>query len=135
MAKRAQRQYLVRISGIEGYWSTFSGGNVSADTNKVYDGGNLTPEVLSGPAEADNVTISRPFDDNRDMELVAQLRQQVGTFSATLSATPTDRNLVAVGKPRVYPDALLVGLTEPDYDATSGDAAMIELEFAVGAFV
>ena len=134
MAKMSQRQHLVKVSGIEGYFATFSGGSVSADTNKVYDGGNPIPEVLSGPAEADNITVGRPFDLNRDPAIVAALRRQVGTFTATISVQPTDRNLNAVGKPRVYPNALLVSLTEPDYDATSGDAAQIELEFAVGAY-
>lgn len=135
MAKMAQRQYLTRVSGIEGYWATFSGGNISSDTNKVYDGGNPVPEVLAGPSEADNVTVGRPYDINRDASIVESLRQQVGRFVATISVQPTDRNYNALGRPRVFPDALLVGLTEPDYDATSGDAAQIELEFAVGAFV
>lgn len=135
MSKMAQRQYLVKVSGIEGYFATFSGGNVTADTNKVYDGGNPVPEVLAGPAEADNITVGRPYDTNRDADIVATLRRQVGLFAATVSVQPTDRNYNAIGKPRVYPDALLVGLTEPDYDATSGDAATIELEFAPGAFV
>lgn len=134
MAKMASRQHLVKVSGIPDYFATFSGGSVSADTNKVYDGGNLVPEVLSGPAEADNITVGRPFDLNRDPQIIASLRRQVGTYTATISVQPTDRNLNAVGKPRVFPNALLVSITEPDYDATSGDAAQIELEFAVGSY-
>lgn len=134
MAKMSSRQHLVKVSGIEGLFATFSGGSVSADTTKVYDGGNLVPEVLSGPAEADNITVGRPFDLNRDPQIINNLRKKVGTFTATVSVQTTDRNLVAVGKPRVYPNALLVSITEPDYDATSSDAAQIELEFAVGAY-
>ena len=134
MAKMASRQHLVKVSGIPDYWATFSGGSVSADTNKVYDGGNMIPEVLSGPAEADNITVGRPYDMNRDPQVVAALRKQVGTFTATISVQPTDRNLNAQGKPRVFPNALLVSITEPDFDTTSGDAAQIELEFAVGAY-
>lgn len=134
MAKIASRQHLVKVSGIEGYFATFSGAAISSDTNKVYDGGNLVPEVLSGPAEADNITVGRPYDLNRDPELLNRLRRQVGVFEATISVQVTDRNLNAVGKPRVYPNALLIGITEPEYDATSGDAAQFELEFAVGSF-
>jgi hypothetical protein len=135
MAKMAQRQYLVRISGIEGYWATFSGGNITADTNKVYDGGNPVPEVLAGPSEADNITVGRPYDTNRDATMLENLRRRVGVFTATISVQPTDRNYNVIGKPRVFPNALLVSLTEPEYDATSGDAAQVELEFAVGAYV
>jgi hypothetical protein len=134
MAKSSQRQFLAKVSGIDGYFASKSGGNISADTNKVYDGGSTTPDVLAGPAEADNVTLSRAYDPVRDGALLTKLRQQVGRFAATVSLTPTDRDLVPVGDPTVYPDALLVGLNEPEYDASSGDAATFELEFAVGSF-
>lgn len=134
MSKSAQRQFLVSVSGIQGYFMTKSGGNISADSNKVYDGGSLVPDVLAGPAEADNITVSKGYDPAKDARLLASLRQQVGRFTATITVTPTDRDLVAVAEPNVYPNALLVGLTEPDMDASSGDAATYELEFAIGQF-
>jgi len=134
MAKSSQRQFLVKVSGIDGYFMTKSGGNISADTTKVYDGGEEVPDVLASPPEADNVTCSRGYDYNRDGALLRSLRRQVGRFSATVSVTPTDRDLIASGDPTVYPKALLVGLTEPDVDASSGDVSTFELEFAVGAF-
>ena len=135
MPKSSARQSLVKVAGIEGYFMTKSGGDVTADTNKVYDGGKLTPEVLAGPAEADNVTVSRAFDPVRDSVLLQQLRQQVGRWTTTVSVTPTDRDLIPVGKPTVYSDAVLVGLVEPETDAGSGDAQTYELEFAVGSFI
>lgn len=135
MAKAAQRQFLVKVAGIEGYFATKSGGSISADTNKVYDGGADTPDVLAGPAEADNITVSRAYDYNRDEVVLKRLRKQVGKWMTTISSTPTDRDLIAIAPPNVYPEALLVGITEPDTDASSGDAATYELEFAIGAFV
>lgn len=132
--KSAQRQFLVSVSGIPGYFMTKSGGNISADTNKVYDGGSLVPDVLAGPAEADNITVSRGYDPVRDGALLTRLRQMVGRYSATITVTPTDRDMVAVGEPTVYPNALLVGLTEPESDASSGDASTYELEWAIGQF-
>jgi hypothetical protein len=134
MAKSSARQFLVKVAGIDGYFMTKSGGSISADANKVYDGGSLVPDVLAGPAEADNVTVSRAYDPTRDATLLARLRRDVGRFTTTVSVTPTDRDLVAVGTPVVYSNALLVGVTEPDSDASSGDAATYELEFAVGSF-
>mgnify|MGYP000123693160 CR=1 FL=1 len=135
MGKSAQRQFLIKVAGIDGYFATKSGGDISSDTNKVYDGGSDTPDVLAGPAEADNITVSRSFDLQRDAPVLARLRQLVGRWTTTVSVTPTDRDLIAVGAPQVYPDALLVGLTEPETDASSGDAAEFELEFAIGTYV
>lgn len=134
MTKSAQRQFLVKVSGIDGYFMTKSGGNISADTNKVYDGGSLVPDVLAGPAEAENVTVSRGFDTQRDNPIIARLRQQVGRLRATVSVTPTDADLVAQGSPTVYPEALLVGLTEPEADASGSDSSVFELEWAIGSF-
>lgn len=132
MAKSSQRQFLVSISGINGLFSTKSGGAITADTSKVYDGGSLTPEVLSGSADVGNVTVSRAYDHTRDAALLSTLRAKVGRQTATISVTPADRDLVAIGSPTVYSDALLVGLTEPDSDASSADAATFELEWAIG---
>lgn len=133
--KSAQRQFLVKVGGIDGYFATKSGGNISADTNKVYDGGAISPDVLAGPAEAENISVSRAYDYNRDEPVLKRLRQQVGRWQTTISVTPTDRDLVAIAQPNVYPEALLVGITEPETDSASGDAATFELEFAIGAFV
>lgn len=129
--KSAQRQFLVKVAGIEGYMANKSGGNITAGTSKVYDGGNLVPDVMSSPAEVDNVTCSRAFDLVRDEATVTLLRARVGRWRTTVSVTPTDEDLVAVGKPVVYANALLVGFTELEVDASGGDAATYELEFAV----
>ena len=134
MAKSAQRQFLVSVSGIPGYFMTKAGGNITSDTNKVYDGGSTVPDVLAGPAEADNITVSRGYDPTRDASLLTRLRQRVGKFEATISVTATNRDMIALSTPTVYPKALLVGLTEPEMDASSGEAATYELEFAIGQF-
>lgn len=129
----AQRQSLVKVSGIDGYFLTKTGGDTSSDTSKVYDGGNPTPAVIASPAETDNITVSRGWDNNRDNPLLRRLRPLVGKFRATVSVTPTDEDLVAQGEPTVYSDALLVRMTDPEADGSSGDAKMFELEFAIGS--
>lgn len=134
MPKSAQRQFLVTVGNL-GLFATKGGGNVTSELTKVYDGGQLRPDLISGPSEADNITVSRPYDPVRDAPIIKRLRQQVGSYTVTLSVQQTDRNLAKVGSPTVYADALLVGLTEPEFDAGSGDAAMFELEFAVSDFV
>lgn len=132
--KMAQRQALVTIEGIEGRWARKTGGNVSADTTPVWDGGEDRPSILSAPAVAENVTTGRPFDEQRDLPEIARIRRLVGKFVTTITVQPTDGDLFPVGPPTVYSEALLVGLTEPEYDASSGDAQMIELEWAISQY-
>jgi hypothetical protein len=139
--KAAVRQFLVTVTGvrpytgISGYFSTKSGGDVSSAVNKVYDGGVEQPDLDTAPAEAANVTVGRAYDPTRDAPTIAYLRLLVGQFTADVKVQPTDRDLVPVGSPTLDPGAVLVGLTEPTHDASSGDAARFELEFAVAQFL
>lgn len=134
MAKAAQRQFLVAVSGIAGYFATKTGGEVSADATRVYDGGQPQPDLLSAPAQADNVTVGRPYDPLRDQPVITTLKQRVGRSRHTVSVIPTDEDLIAIGPPTIYANALLVRVGEPEADAASGDAATYELEFAIGAW-
>lgn len=136
MSKSTQRQFLVSIGGVGQYFATKTGGNVSAATSKVWDGGAKRPDVLAAPAEADNIVIGRPYDPERDQPVVKELKPRVGEWTTTVTCTPLDRNMTPVRgvEPDVYPDALLVRVTSPETDAASGDAARFELEFAVGDY-
>ena len=133
MAKLSQRQFLVNVSGIAGNFQTKSGGETSSETTKNYDGGSLNAEVLASPAETDNITVSRAYDYLRDSQAHRDARKKVGRWRTTISVTPTNEDLVAMGTPTTYPNALLVRVSEPDVDSSSGDVAMFELEFAVGS--
>lgn len=135
MPKSAQRHFLVAISNIAGTWSRKSGGEITAETTKVWDGGRRRPDVIAAPSIAGNITVGRPWDPARDAELARRLKQQVGSRYSTISITPTDVNMVALRNAEVYPDALLIRVTTPDVDASSGDAAELELEFEPGDFV
>lgn len=132
MAKAAQRQFLVSVSGIRGYFATKTGGEVSSEATKVWDGGSLQPDILSAPAEAENITVGRPYDPLRDAVIIANLRRVVGRSRHTVAVQPTDEDLVRIGRATVYSNALLVRVGEPEADAASGDAASYELEFAIG---
>lgn len=129
--KSSARQFLVKVDGIEGFWATKQGGGVSADTTPVYDGGNTKPDIISNPAMAEDVTVTRPFDAERDWDMLTALNQQVGSYTATVSVTPTNADLVAIKPPRVYANALLKAVQEPETDAGSGDAATCGLVFAI----
>ncbi len=126
-----QRQFLVRVSGINGYFSTKGGGEVEADTSKAWDGGQLAPEVLSSPAETSNITVSRPYRPTIHQANRKRLSGLVGRWRTTISVQDVDADMRAIGRPTTYADALLVRASPPEVDAASGDTAMWELEFAV----
>jgi hypothetical protein len=130
--KSSQRQFLVKVNGIEGFFMTKTGGNVSSEVTKAYDGGSAVPDLIAAPKEVENVTVSRGFDPDRDAGLLQSLRAKVGVFETILTVTPTDRDYAASADPVVYSPALLVNLNEPEVAADSGELATYELVFAVG---
>jgi hypothetical protein len=128
----SQRMFLVKVSGIEDYFADKSGGDVTSEAVKVYNGGTLVPDVLAGPSEVDNIVVTRPFNRVRDNAKIKQLRSQVGRWRTTVSVTPTDEDLIADADPTVYSDALLIGFTEMEVSASSGDVSTYALSFSVG---
>lgn len=131
MSKASKRQFLVRVDGFPGNWAQKTGGDVSSDVAKAYDGGNPTPSLVAGPQNVDNVSVVRVYDPESDDVYLHAARQGVNSLTTTVHSTPTDANMVAVGKPTVYSNALLIHVTEPEHDASSGDLAEWGLEFAV----
>lgn len=132
--KAAQRQFLVTVDGILTPFAQKSGGEVTSDATKVWDGGSTTPDVIAAPAEVGDLTLTRPYDPLRDQEILNRLLTLVGQWRTTISVQPAESDLRAARvKPRVYPQALLIGVREPEVDASSGDAADYELTFAVGS--
>jgi len=132
--KMAQRQALVTIEGVPGRWATRTGGDVTADVTPVWDGGMDYPEQMASPPSADNVTVSRPVDDARDLTEIKRLKRLVGKLRATITEQPTNQDLFPIGDPDVYPDALLLRVSTPEYDASSGDPKVIETEWAIAQF-
>ena len=131
-APASARQQLVEVAGIPGYMSQKQGGDVEAESSKVWDRGNLRPDVLSSPSETGNVTVSKPYRPAVHAPILRQLAKMVGRYRTTVSVYDTDPDLGPVGSPReTYANALLVGLKWPEHDAGSSDAGMFELEFAV----
>jgi hypothetical protein len=127
----AQRQFLVKVSGVDGYFAQKSGGNAGADVTRVFNGGSLVPEVLAAPAQVEDVTVSRPYDPGRDAGVIARLAPLVSRWRTTISVTPTDADLVPVAAPSVFANALLTNVAHPEADAGSGDAGTFALTFAV----
>lgn len=129
--KVAQRFFIVTVKGIKGNFAAKSGGGITSEVSKIWNGGDLTPDVIAGPPEVENVTVTRPFEMGRDDKLLSDYRKKVGSWTTDIVVTPADGNMTPTGSKTVYSGALLVGIKEPDADASSSDAATIELEFAI----
>jgi len=115
------------------YFAQVSGGEVTASVEKIYLGGKNFPEVLCAPAEIGDITLTAHFDDatgGMDSKL-ALLRGLVGQAYYNITVSTLDCGIKVTGSSRIYSNSLLVGLTEPDGDASSGAPATFALTFSV----
>lgn len=148
MAKVSQRQVLGSIVPVEPQkhpkWTGFkfaqvSGGEITASVEKIYEGGKLRPTVICAPSEIGDITLTAHYDDERVSSdtasgiaaKIADLRPLVGRAKYNVTVETFDCDLAVPGTDRVYSNALLVGITEPDGDSSSGAPATFALTFAV----
>jgi hypothetical protein len=143
MAKVAQRQVVAEITpisnipghsrgpGFEGYFAQVSGGEITASVEKIYDGGAVFPETLCAPLEIGDITVTRHYDFDRDGPSIKSLRRLVGQSYYRIFVYDLNCDMVVYGTERVYPNALLVGLTEPEGDSSSGAPATFSLTFSI----
>ena len=118
-----------------------SGGEITASVEKVYDGGQMFPSLLCAPAEIGDITVTAYYDDSADNGLTADgdniaakinvLRQMVGRAFYDIDINVYDCDIVVKGADRQYTNALLVALSEPDGDASSGAPSMFYMTFSV----
>lgn len=114
------------------YFTQISGGEVTASVEKVYSGGKHLPEVLCAPAEIGDVTLTGNFEDSGFVyENIQKLRELVGRVYYDIDCFILDCGLKSLGTQRTYSRALLVGLTEPEGDASSGAPTTFALTFAI----
>ena len=113
------------------YFAQVSGGEVQASVEKVYDGGSTFPEALPAPIEVGDVTVTRHYDPEIDESLIARARTLVGKARYDISIFTLDAdNQILRGRTRVYPNTLLVNITEPEGDSSSGGPATFAMTFS-----
>jgi hypothetical protein len=127
-------------------WTDFrfpqvSGGEITASVEKVYDGGSMFPSLLCAPAEIGDISLTAYYDDSADDGLtddgsniaakINVLRQRVGRAFYDIDISVYDCDIQVKGSDRQYTNALLVALSEPDGDASSGAPAMFSMTFSV----
>lgn len=117
-----------------GLFAQVTGGEITAPVEKVYDGGSVFPDVLCAPSEIGDVTVTRHLDrDRNDHISLKNVRQMVGRARYDIYVYMLNCDLKESGTERVYPGALLVGLTEPEGDSASGAPLTFSLTFSIGS--
>lgn len=98
----------------------------------MYHGGDLFPETLCAPAEIGDITVTGYVSqDKAFLQKIQDLRQLVGRARYNVDVHVFDCDIAVPGADRQYTSALLVGLTEPDGDATSGTPATFAMTFSI----
>lgn len=115
-----------------GVFDTRSGGESTAAVNKYRAGGSRTPVADAGRHDVADVTITRRWDQERDIDVVRQLRSRVGVGMLKVTEQPTDVDGIAFGKPTTW-SGRLSSVTGGDVDSNSDDTRMISVTMvAVG---
>lgn len=139
--KIAQRQVVASIKASTGFatrgpqftapFAQVSGGEITASVEKVYDGGSLFPETLCAPPEIGDITVTRHYDYTRDGRALQEVRPLVGRVHYDITVYTLNCDLVELGSERTYSKALLVGVSEPEGDSSSGAPATFSLTFSI----
>ena len=140
MAKLAQRQIIAEITALtndnitgpnlSGFFAQVSGGEITAAVEKIDVGGLPFPQVLCAPSEVGDVTLTRHYDSDL-RTLLQEARLVVGRAYYEIKIYDTNCDIADKTSERIYAKALLVGLSEPEGDASSGAPATIALTFAI----
>lgn len=142
MGKISQRQVVATVTPVTvaghsiaplfpGYFAQVTGGEITASVEKVYDGGMRFPETICAPAEIGDITVTRHYDPDRDGDSLKALRGLVGSAYYDVTVFDLNCDLVVYGTERVYSKALLVGMSEPEGDASSGAPTTFALTFSI----
>jgi hypothetical protein len=115
----------------QSYFAQVSGGEITASVEKIYVGGRLFPETLCAPSEIGDITVTRHYDRGVDGSFLRGVRQLVGRAYYDVTVKELNCDIADPQSVRVYPQCLLVGLTEPEGDASSGAPATYSLTFSV----
>lgn len=129
VVKAAQRHSLVVVHGIPITWRSMSGGGVSGEYSRDYDGGSDHADFIPGVPEPEDIEITCTVAPRRDLEWMRQVKALVLKGRFTITRQWTDAAWDPIGDPETYPDCLLIGYTNPEVGQSS-DAAEFTLTFA-----
>ena len=120
-------------------FAQLSGGEITASVEKIYQGGDKHPTVLCAPYEIGDITLTAHMDDDFTesdgqtglSHKISLLRDKVGQAYYDIDVNVYNCDIQEAKNSRKYADALLVGITEAEGDASSGAPATFSLTFAI----
>lgn len=130
---QSERQWLVNVAGVAGLFQTKSGGGVSVEHSKDFDGGALTPDIYQGAPTYEDLTVSRPFQVPRDTQVRQSLQRILAAgqrFDTVVTCTPTNESMVPIGTPETY-QCTLMRVNPGEANTNSGNPSRLELVFTV----
>lgn len=129
--KSSQSGFLITVAGVPGTFARKSGGNPTGQVTKDRDGGALKPDVMPGPVDYGDLTVSRTYRSARDNALGKKLLQQVNQFSTTIRSQDLTPSKVVIPGTAITYTGLLTGVSLPDSDANNNGAAEFTLTFSI----
>lgn len=129
----SESQWLIQVSGIPGTFQTKTGGDVSVEHQKEFDGGSLVPTISQGKPMLADLTVGRSYQVPRDQQLAAQLEDRLKSgrrFEAAITCTPLDEAQVPCGTAKTF-QGTLQKVTSPEGNANSATKSRFELTFTV----
>lgn len=129
----SQQNSLITVAVDGSPWGVFdsrTGGESTADLGKYRPGGMAREKVRKGLPTVADLTVSREFEFDRDIELLRYARTRVGRASVTVNSQPLDDNGIPFGKPTTW-TGTLNSANGGDEDSESNDGRDLELGITV----
>lgn len=137
MAKVIASNISVKLNGgspaIPGTWATSDGGGVTRERENSWDGGG-TYDILVGKATAEDITVTRPYDQIVDDGWLNQLRRNMANGDPceySVAKQPLGLRNSPIGKGEVHPNCPVLSVRT--YQSAAGAeaaAATIEIVLA-----
>jgi hypothetical protein len=131
----SKANYRVTIAGRSAFFTTFSGINETRGVSKYSDGqSNRSYSLPGGMTSLEDVTLTKPFDIEKDNDLVQQLSYLKNTDADNLNITITpvksDVNGSTIGTVYTLYNCKITRLKFGELDRNSSDPSMLELSFS-----
>jgi hypothetical protein len=123
----------IRLNGeaVPGLWQTKTGGDVTSDVTKTRRGGETKNRPVAGLPDADDITITRAFDDARDPAWMAKFKAASGWGAVEFIDQYTDGRKVALDGVLDGAVGILQGIQVPEFDNNSSDLKMVGLTISI----
>ena len=113
-----------------GVFDKRTGGDMAATESKYRPGGMGPEKSYTSLPSAASLTVSRVFENERDVELMRALQAKAGRVSGSVSEQPLDADGNAYGAPITF-SGLFLGVKWGNMDSTSNTPRQVELDFSI----